>query len=351
MEIYADSLYSHIPKINSLNVGIYRPKKSYYNKFIPNICNISTRVSRYIDYPLKTLPYKNDFNHIIDHSYSHLVQLLDPERCIVTVHDLIPILAWNGFIPSMKLNHRPLLFEYSCFFLKKVKKIIAVSQSTKNDLINQLDISEDKIQVIHNGVHNYFRPLLNKEEIKNNNNLFRDEYFNILIIGNSDYKNNKTAFEVVEILEKGYHLKIQLLCLGNDYDAFKLISSQHKLSTKPRFFCDLSSESVVELYNSSDCLFFPSLYEGFGFPPLEAMSCGVPVVSSNVASLPEIVGNAGLLADPCDKDAFVFHIYNVLTNNELKSDLIKKGLEKSSSFSWQKAATSTLELYKNTWDI
>ena len=105
-------------------------------------------------------------------------------------------------------------------------------------------------------------------------------------------------------------------------------------------------EELIKLYNGAEILVFPSLYEGFGLPPLEAMACGVPVITSNAASLPEIVGDAGIQVDPRSPEELCQTIIEVLTNHELREDMQRKGIERASSFSWEETARKTLRVYQ-----
>ena len=98
-------------------------------------------------------------------------------------------------------------------------------------------------------------------------------------------------------------------------------------------------------YSGADVFVLPSLYEGFGFPPLEAMACGCPAVTSNTSSLSEVVGDAGIMVDPYDTDSLAQAMRQVLTNNELRADMVRKGLEQAKKFSWEKAAEQTQEVY------
>ena len=116
--------------------------------------------------------------------------------------------------------------------------------------------------------------------------------------------------------------------------------------TRRVIFVDYVSErELARYYSSARLLAYPSLYEGFGLPPLEAMACGCPVVTSNVSSLPEVVGDAGITVDPNDTDGLAQAMRRVLTDSKLREDMIKKGLEQAKKFSWEKAAEQTLEVY------
>ena len=349
MEIYSSALFNHSPSAD-FNFLLYRPKKTYINGLIPNSLDLRTRVSRYIEYPIKAFFRRGSFNHVIDHTYSHLIGALGCKRSVITVHDLIPILAWQGKLDGIKLDHRPRLFEYSSSFFKKAARIIADSESTKKDLVNLLSIDDTKIDVVYLGVDPHFRPISNNGEF-NMLPSFDKNIFNVLIIGNAIYKNNRTAFSVVQRLEKHYGLKIQIICLGNDPEKFISDQDGFTFFRKPLFKQNLDLNAIVRLYNSCHCLLFPSIYEGFGMPPLEAMACGIPVVCANSGSLPEIVGQAALTANPMDVDALAFCVKKALTDSATRSQLVKCGLERSKAFTWEKAFEETLKVYKRAWVI
>ena len=108
----------------------------------------------------------------------------------------------------------------------------------------------------------------------------------------------------------------------------------------------VDDEDMPVLYNLADIFVYPSLYEGFGLPPLEAMACGCPVISSNISSIPEVVGDASLMIDPYNIEELAKTIYEVLTDNKLREDKIRKGLERKKLFSWEKCAGEYLEIFK-----
>jgi len=108
----------------------------------------------------------------------------------------------------------------------------------------------------------------------------------------------------------------------------------------------VTDSDLIGLYNLADVFVFPSLYEGFGFPPLEAMACGTPVVASNAASLPEVVGDAGLLVDPRDPEVMAEAIHRVLQDRDLAEELRRRGLERAQQFTWERAARETLAVYE-----
>lgn len=128
----------------------------------------------------------------------------------------------------------------------------------------------------------------------------------------------------------------------------KLIQQIESLNLqKDIIFAGYVSElALAEIYNAVDLFVFPSLYEGFGIPPLEAMACGTPVITSNTSSLPEVVGDAAIQINPYDVEKFAEEMYEVLTNERLKEEMIRKGLERSKMFSWENSAKKTLKVYR-----
>jgi glycosyltransferase involved in cell wall biosynthesis len=132
-------------------------------------------------------------------------------------------------------------------------------------------------------------------------------------------------------------------------DAFAVVD-ELKLDDRVHFVGRVSSEDLLYLYNAAELLAHPAFYEGFGLPPLEAMACGLPVVASNVASLPEVVGDAGQLIDPHDVDELTVSMWRVLNDSELAQQMREKGLRQAGLFSWERAARETIEIYRRAYE-
>jgi glycosyltransferase involved in cell wall biosynthesis len=132
-------------------------------------------------------------------------------------------------------------------------------------------------------------------------------------------------------------------------DAFAMVEDL-KLDGRVHFLGRVSSEDLLYLYNAAQMLAHPAFYEGFGLPPLEAMACGLPVIVSNVASLPEVVGDAALLVDPHDVDELTFAMWRVLNDSNLRYEMSEKGLKQANSFSWERAARETLAIYQQVFE-
>ena len=229
---------------------------------------------------------------------------------------------------------------------EKADKIIAVSQSTKNDLINLYKIKEEKIEVIYSGVGNEFEPIIGNALLLNN---IREKYnlpekF-ILYFGTIEPRKNLigliNAFELLKNEE--YKLVIAGTKGWLYQDIFKA-AYQSKKRDKIIFTGFVEEKDKPYLYNLAHTFVYPSFFEGFGFPPLEAMACGIPTITSINSSLPEIVGDAGLMINPKSIDELAWAMEIVLSDNALRESLINKGLKQAQKFSWQKCAKETLRV-------
>ena len=229
-------------------------------------------------------------------------------------------------------------------------KIIAVSQSTKDDLINIYNIEPKKIKVIYSGIGLKYG-ISNLEsrimEVKKKYDL-PDDY--ILYLGTLEPRKNIIglikAFEILNSKFQIHHSKFQLIIAGSKgwlyKDIFKTVqNSPEKDNIIFTGFIDDKDKST--LYELADLFVYPSFYEGFGFPPLEAMACGTPVITSNFSSLPEAVGDAAITINPYNIDELARAMEMVLTDKKLKDILTERGFEQIKKFSWQNCARETLK--------
>jgi glycosyltransferase involved in cell wall biosynthesis len=267
--------------------------------------------------------------------------LLFYNKQIITIHDILPI--YFNYKKSLQRKLQNLYYRYLLpIVLKKVGKVITVSESTKKDIIKYYNVKAEKIITVYNGINinylnykeNAINYILRKYKIKNY----------LLSIGASyPYKNYDTLIKALELI---YVKDIKLVIVGgkNDYRNYlKLLSSNLGLSDKVIFIDYIPQEDLPYLYSAAKCLVYPSLYEGFGLPPLEAMACGCPVITSNTSSLPEVVGDAGIMVNPYNVEEIAKAIDLVLSNENLRKEMRDKGLKQAKKFSWRKTAE---EIYK-----
>jgi len=268
---------------------------------------------------------------------------------IITVHDLIRYLDFKGHGTYI---HRPnfrdrfyLNLDYKG--IRKAVRIIAISEATKKDLINYLKIPDERINVIYGGIdHTIFKPLSHPTDF---------EYPYILFVGSEHpRKNLPTLLKAFKKLKEQPRFKdLKLVKVGKaggkeaDFrEQTTGVINSLNLDNEVIFTEFISEESLRAYYCSAECFVFPSLYEGFGFPPLEAMACGCPVISSDSSSLPEVVAEAAIKVSPHDVAELADALKEVLTNRELKGSLIRKGTEQAARFSWEQTAKKTLKVYE-----
>jgi len=292
---------------------------------------------------------KNNYDLDIIHSPENstlVTKLIFPKK-IITVHD-IRQRVFPEFNIETLLSY---LFLQSS--LKSADKIIAVSNSTKNDLINYFHVPANKIQVIYEAADQKFRQL-NHDEINFVKQKYGLNFPFILYVGNlSKHKN------IPNLIKALYNIKQmdcphKLVIAGKKkwkYEEIFDVIDKLGLHDEVIFTGYVPEEDLPGLYNAATLFVYPSLYEGFGLPPLEAMACGCPVITSNTSSLPEVVGDAGIMVDPHDVDELSNVMMKVLSDNILRKELITKGLNRSKMFSWEKCAKETISLYKETLNI
>ena len=280
------------------------------------------------------------------------VPLLCPAKLIVTIHDLIltkhpteRATTLSPFLYKIKNIAYKIVIKSA---IRRAKKIIAVSNFTKDDIIKQFKVSQEKIAVTYEGVAKDLsnNNLDNKNNILNNYNI-KSPY--LLYVGNAyPHKNLEGLIKIFSQINKIYP-NISLVLVGKD-DYFylrvkkfaqKLINNKQSIIF-PGFVPD---DDLALIYKQALAYVFPSLYEGFGLPPLEAMTYGCPVVSSNKSSMPEILGPAALYFNPDNPSEMKAIITRIITEDDLRRDLVNKGYNQVKKYSWNKCARETIEIY------
>lgn len=313
--------------------------KITFGSFVVNIPKKSYIWHLYSQFKLR----ENNFDLDIIHSpeNSTLVTKLKSQKKIITVHDIRQHVFPEFNIETM------LSYLFLPTTLKNADKIITVSNSTKNDIINYFQISADKIQVIYEAADKKFKPLEHEDLLPIKKKYSLNFPF-ILYVGNlSKHKNIPQlikAFYNIRKLDCNHKLVIAGKKKWKYKEIFDLIDKLD-LHDEVIFTGYVSDKDLPALYNLADLFVYPSIYEGFGLPPLEAMACGCPVITSNTSSLPEVVGDAGIMVDPYDVDELSTAIFKVLSNDVVRKDLVIKGLDRVKMFSWEKCAKDTINVY------
>lgn len=276
--------------------------------------------------------------------------LLRDFKKVLTIHDIYL------FFPQFRAKIYPLpkgwahdqLWKHTLVAIRnKVDKYIVISENTKKDVKKYLKIPEDKIEVIYLAPDEKFRQI----------DCGIPEFIGSpFILSDTVESFHTTRLDIIEMYyklrKKGVKHKLVIFGGGNMSHKSKLEKKIGDLNLQSNiiFAGHVSDNDLLKLYNTADLYIRPSWYEGFGLPPLEAMACGCPVIVSNVGSLPEVVGDAGILANPYNINEWVDVIYNVLINDGLRQDMIKKGLKRTKMFSWEKTAKETIKVYESLYN-
>ena len=303
-------------------------------------------LGRFAVYPRLLRGLKTDVAHVVDHGQGYLVAGLDARRTIVTCHDVILLVLAAGRIGAVRVPLVALqLFRISLEFMKRAAVVVADSTQTKRDLVDFIHIDPDKVVVIHPGLNQVFTPDPGNRPALRRRFGFESKRV-ILQIGRGFYKNLPAVIRALHCLRRD----------GVDACVARvgppLAGAERALAERLgvlRHIIEIGAvadRDLPALYNAVDVLLFPSLYEGFGWPPLEAMASGIPVVCSRAGSLDEVIADAALTADPEDFETLAWHVGTVLTDDRLREVLVSRGLERAAQFSWNKTAEQMIGLYR-----
>ena len=350
-----------------IHVENQNPQNSYHDIFtknnelvvelpMPMPRNIKRAVNKFIFLP--RVLKKEKFDLIHETSQLKPLPYLQSLK-VITIYDLKLLTLLDkgiyeggvyGKIPDY-VNH---------YLIKNLLKhhlhIITISECTKNELINHLKIDERDIIVIYEAVeHEKYKPMAKDRKILEKYGFPADKKA-ILYVGSEESRKNLTILIKAFYKLKKKNKDIRLIKVGNPMwnrgreKLLKLIGELN-LQNDIIFTGYVPEGDLPRIYNAADLFVFPSLYEGgFGLPILEAMACGCPVITSNIPQLVETVGSdTGIMIDPYDVDGLARAMYEVLTNDGLREDMIKRGLERAKMFSWEKSARKTLEVYEEVY--
>jgi glycosyltransferase involved in cell wall biosynthesis len=267
-------------------------------------------------------------------------------RSVVTIHDCIHLM-----FPQYLPNRMALTYARASIALaaRQSTRVMTVSESSKRDILRFVDVKPEKIDVIYNAFDERFgiEPL--EEDVVRVRERYQlhDEF--VLYAGNvKPHKNLERLIDAFDLVRKRGLDRLKLVMIGDEiskYAALRRAVHQHQLHKYVRFLGYLPEETLAVMYRLAGVFVFPSLYEGFGLPPLEAMASGTPVVTSNVSSLPEVAGDAAVLVDPYSPQAIADGIYRVLTDESLRRSLRQKGLARAAQFSWEQSVRRVRQIY------
>lgn len=288
--------------------------------------------------------------HNIDivHFLRNLAVIVPNAKVVVNVNDLTRLILPETYSKWDILYWQTIQYRV----LRYAQWIICISDQTRADVIKWLNHSNIKISTIYPAIHERYRPLatVNDAAIQKKYNL--PEKFVLYVGGLAQHKNVRTLIRAFAQLKRSTSLPQKLVIVGGQFHTHNDIEvhdiARELLGNEVIFTGVVPDDDLVILYNKADVFVFPSRYEGFGLVPLEAISCGTPVIASPVGSLPEVLGKAALwVEDPLDEQGYAEAIAQVLENPLLRTEMIQKSIEQAQRFSWTQTARQTINIYQS----
>jgi glycosyltransferase involved in cell wall biosynthesis len=275
---------------------------------------------------------------------SHVVPLWHPRRTVVTIHDL-------GYLPYPQAHTRlsRLYLHLSTWFsARAARRVIAISEATKRDLIKHYRIKPGKIEVVYHGHDPIFAPVTDAAKIEQTLAKYGIHEPYCIHVGTLQPRKNLGVLVEAWALLRGRMDDPPMLLLAGKrgwlYESLLSSVQERNLGDLIKFADYVERDDLPALYSGALAMTFPSLYEGFGLPPLEAMSCGTPVLASTASSVPEVVGDAGILLDPNDAHSWASAVERVRQDTPLRAELSRKGVERAAQFTWERCARQTFDV-------
>ena len=321
--------------------------------YLMDNCEINmSRFSGFIYKAVSTfipLPYSWFFGKGSDitHFFNYIVPPFVHGKKVVTIHDMV----YKAFPETMNSKTRILLNLAMNKSMKRADAVVTDSEFSRSEIIKYFPQYRDKVEVVPCGVDcDMFKPVQDRsiiEKVKANHNI-KGKYF--LYLGTLEPRKNLTrlvkAYEILSRRKEDCPLLVLAGGKGWLYDEIFEEVNKSGLGDKVIFTQYIPGEEICPLMNGAEAFVFPSLYEGFGMPPLEAMACGTPVIVSGSASLPEVVGDCGLIVDAYSEESLADAMGKIADNEELRKQLSEKGIIRAREFSWKKSAEKLYTIYE-----
>lgn len=346
---YLNNLLSGISRIDKDNdYTVFLSDRSYAPR-VPSSGNFKVRVNTSNSFVWKNIWLPKEVKMLgIDlvHFPAYTGSIACVGNNVVTVHDLIHKVNPGWF----SLKERLLINLPVSIAIKKADAIIADSESTKRDIIKYYNLREDKITVTLLAADSTFSPIndINRiDKLKKKYSIDSDFILNVGVLFKR--RNIERLIEAFALLrrDKNSSLKLVIAGPGRKYFDLESIIGKNAVRGEVIYLGYVDQDDLPLLYNACTFFVYPSLYEGFGLPVLEAMSCSKPVITSNVSSLPEILGDSGILIDPYDTQSLYRAMHKLANDAKLREELGVRALERSKCFSWDKMAAETIQIYED----
>lgn len=306
---------------------------------------ITIRGSRFHAWEQVALPWYQARDKVeLFHGPANYLPFIQPCPTVLTLHDMIlsrhdenesanELFYWRKVMPHC---------------IRKAERVITDSECSKRDIVNILGVNEQKVRVVYAGVDEFYRPMTAAELNEQAGRQSLPDEFVLVLGGASPRKNVSRAFEAFALLKKRSDTAVKLVVtIPNETDRGQWTRRMAEcgLHDEVVLLEKVSRELLRHLYNRASLFVYPSLYEGFGLPLIEAMACGAPVATSNASCLPEVAGDAAVLFDPCSPADIASAMEKVRSDSALALRLHERGFARAKQFSWSKAAAETLQVY------
>jgi glycosyltransferase involved in cell wall biosynthesis len=313
----------------------------------PNFRAVPTRAAHYsigeqISIPLAVRRERLD----LFHAPHYVLPALTPTRSVVTIHDAIHLM-----FPEYRSHRLSHAYAHASLWTAahKSDRIFTVSEQSKRDILKFFKVPPDKIVVTPNAIDERFSVAPSEEHVVQTRERYQLSHAYLLYVGNiKPHKNLERLIEAFHLVREQGRPELELIIIGDEISKLQSLRRavhRYQLHRFVRFLGFVPDKTLAVLYRLASVFVFPSLYEGFGLPPLEAMASGTPVVTSNVSSLPEVVGDAAILVDPYHAEAIADGILQVLRSAHLRDDLRQRGFARVKAYSWLRSAQRVREVY------
>lgn len=267
-------------------------------------------------------------------------------RAVVTIHDCIHLMFPDALPNRLAYGYaRASIWSAA----RQADRVLTVSEASKRDILRFVNVPPEKVSVIHNAIDERFLRAADEAQMDRVRQRYQLNDPFALYVGNiKPHKNVERLIDAFGRARTGDLAQLRLVIVGDEiskYPALRQAVHRHRLDKHVRFLGFQPYETLSSFYRLARVFVFPSLYEGFGLPPLEAMACGTPVVTSNVSSLPEVAGDAALLVDPHDSEAIADAIRRAVTDDTLRASMIEKGHARARTFSWAQSVAAIHKIY------
>lgn len=355
-ELAEQNIHNEVCAFDVLNRHHSKEKLDELFESVSNPSSIRCKINKYtlnglysrLDGLYKHISFDTLFNSKVDlhHAHNFFLPYKLKEPSIVTIYDMV----YKLYPETMAQDNLDLLNKIMPRSVSESTKILTISENSKHEISEILDISPEKIAIAYPGYDPTVFKILPTEQLAEPLKRFGLEKPYILYLGTLEPRKNieriVKAYASLTQIQQEFDLVLAGSIGWKSEQIFELID-HYKIKENVLITGYITQAEQVALYNKASCFVFPSLYEGFGMPALEAMACGCPVITSNTSSLPEVVGSAGLLVNPLEIDELSIAIEKVLSDNALRATMKNKNINQIEKFTWKNTASSVIELYQS----